>query len=28
VNYTAKLSEAEIDKFRLAKGEIIPVVFK
>ncbi len=28
VNYTATLSEAEIDKFRLAKGEIIPVVFK
>jgi len=28
VDYTATLSEAEIDKFRLAKGEIIPLVFK
>lgn len=28
VDYTLKLSEAEIDKYRLAKGEIIPVVFK
>jgi ubiquinone/menaquinone biosynthesis C-methylase UbiE len=28
VDYTATLSEVEIDKYRLAKGEIIPVVFK
>ena len=28
VDYTATLSEEEIDKYRLAKGEIIPVVFK
>ena len=28
VDYTATLSEADIDKFRLAKGEIIPVVSK
>jgi predicted SAM-dependent methyltransferase len=28
VDYTKTLSEAEIDKYRLAKGEIIPVVFK
>lgn len=28
VDYTKTLSEAEIDKFRLAKGEIIPVVSK
>jgi SAM-dependent methyltransferase len=28
VDYTATLSDAEIDKFRLAKGEIIPVVYK
>jgi len=28
VDYTATLSEAEIDKYRLAKGEIIPVVYK
>jgi SAM-dependent methyltransferase len=28
VDYTATLSEAEIDKFRLAKGEVIPVVYK
>lgn len=28
VDYTAALSEAEIDKYRLAKGEIIPVVYK
>lgn len=28
VDYTAKLSEDDIDTYRLAKGEIIPVVFK
>lgn len=28
VDYTKTLTEAEIDKFRLAKGEIIPVVSK
>lgn len=28
VDYTKTLSEAEIDKYRLAKGEIIPVVSK
>jgi len=28
VDYTAKLSEGEITKFCLAKGEIIPVVYK
>lgn len=28
VNYTATLSDSEIDKFRLAKGEIIPLVRK
>ena len=28
VDYTSRLSEAEIDKFRLAKGEIIPVCRK
>ena len=28
VDYTSKLSEEEIDKYRLAKGEIIPVVYK
>jgi SAM-dependent methyltransferase len=28
VNYTANLSEADIDKYCLAKGEIIPVVYK
>jgi SAM-dependent methyltransferase len=28
VDYTATLSEEKIDKYRLAKGEIIPVVFK
>ena len=28
VDYTATLSEAEIDRFRLAKGEIIPLVRK
>lgn len=28
VDYTAQLSENEIDKYRLAKGEIIPVVYK
>ena len=28
VDYTATLSEADIDKFRLAKGEIIPIVSK
>jgi len=27
-NYTSELSEAEIDKFRLAKGEVIPVCYK
>ena len=28
VNYTDTLTSKEIDKYRLAKGEIIPVVFK
>ena len=28
VDYTLTLSETEIDKYRLAKGEIIPVVYK
>ncbi|WP_339755488.1 methyltransferase domain-containing protein [uncultured Winogradskyella sp.] len=28
VDYTVQLSVAEIEKYRLAKGEIIPVVFK
>lgn len=28
VDYTTSLSDSEIDKFRLAKGEIIPVVYK
>ena len=28
VDYTSQLSNAEIDKYRLAKGEIIPVVYK
>ncbi|WP_178987521.1 class I SAM-dependent methyltransferase [Winogradskyella schleiferi] len=28
VDYTAQLSDSEIDKYRLAKGEIIPVVYK
>lgn len=28
VDYTATLSDSEIDKLRLAKGEIIPVVYK
>jgi hypothetical protein len=28
VDYTASISDQEIDKFRLAKGEIIPVVYK
>lgn len=28
VDYTSKLTEEEIDKYRLAKGEIIPVVSK
>jgi SAM-dependent methyltransferase len=28
VDYTAKLSEVEIDRYRLAKGELIPVVRK
>lgn len=28
VDYTAKLSKEEVDRFCLAKGEIIPVVFK
>jgi len=28
IDYTASLSEAEINKYRLAKGEIIPVVRK
>ncbi len=28
VDYTAKLSKEDIDKFRLAKGEVIPVVYK
>lgn len=27
-DYTSKLSETEIDKYRLAKGEIIPVCYK
>ena len=28
VDYTAQLSLEEIDKYRLAKGEIIPVCYK
>ena len=28
VDYTATLSDQEIDKYRLAKGEIVPVVYK
>ena len=28
VDYTVSISDQEIDKFRLAKGEIIPVVYK
>ncbi|MDN3492916.1 methyltransferase domain-containing protein [Winogradskyella sp. APC 3343] len=28
VDYTANLSDEDIDKYRLAKGEIIPVVYK
>lgn len=28
VDYTATLSPSDVDKYRLAKGEIIPVVFK
>ncbi|MCM4154794.1 methyltransferase domain-containing protein [Gramella sp. AN32] len=28
VDYTSKFSDTEIDKFRLAKGEIIPVCYK
>ena len=28
VDYTSKLSDKNVDKYRLAKGEIIPVVFK
>jgi hypothetical protein len=28
VDYTATLSDSEIDTYRLAKGEIIPVVVK
>ena len=28
VDYTSQLSDDEIDKYRLAKGEIIPVVYK
>jgi len=28
VDYTAALSDQEIDRYRLAKGEIIPVVYK
>ncbi|MDT0559334.1 class I SAM-dependent methyltransferase [Ichthyenterobacterium sp. W332] len=28
VDYTSKLSETEINKYRLAKGEIIPLVYK
>lgn len=28
VDYTVTLSDSEIDKFRLAKGEVIPVVYK
>ena len=28
IDYTSKLSDTEIDKFRLAKGEIIPVAYK
>lgn len=28
VDYTASLSEADIERYRLAKGEIIPVVYK
>ncbi|MDH7911456.1 class I SAM-dependent methyltransferase [Winogradskyella sp. SYSU M77433] len=28
IDYTSKLSDTKIDKFRLAKGEIIPLVYK
>ena len=28
VDYTSELTTAEVDKFRLAKGEIIPVAYK
>lgn len=28
VDYTSKMASSEIDKYRLAKGEIIPVVYK
>lgn len=28
IDYTAKLSEKEIDKYRLAKGEILPIVLR
>ena len=28
VDYTTQLKDADVDKYRLAKGEIIPVVFK
>ena len=28
VDYTAKLSDEQIEKYRLAKGELIPVVYK
>ena len=28
VDYTSKLSNEDINKYRLAKGEIIPVVYK
>jgi len=28
VDYTAQLDAAEVDKYRLAKGEILPVCFK
>jgi SAM-dependent methyltransferase len=28
VDYTKSLSDAEIDKYRLAKGELIPIVYK
>jgi len=28
IDYTVQLNETDIDKYRLAKGEIIPVVFK
>jgi hypothetical protein len=28
VDYTAQFSDQDLDKYRLAKGEIIPVVYK